>query len=297
MITFPLKRKKDIGYKDYLALIKTLDKSDTSNYHKCFTNYKRITLALTPDRTGYENLRGLLDYNYCIIAIWNSEESPEKSGSQKCIAIELRIETPEMNLLFNLLPGKRDNITFKTVEPSDDMIINGAQGPTITSTLNMRNTKFYGSGICKQDSLVHLIQQMLNETTGRARRRKPNTKNTQDKIITSEMVDYCRKIGNGDIVPEKPLFGLCQNFFCKFKCSIEELVDFTTYPEYSNAHAYPIQHPDLPPITAYFRYKDCLWDSSTVYGLNRRKFCLWFAYKLETLRLIQLGKSLTEMQQ
>lgn len=107
--------------------------------------------------------------------------------------------------------------------------------------------------------------------------------------ITQEMVEYCRQLGTGEIKPKRKAFGLCDNFNPYFniihrKSTLEYMIDFTQYPNFSGITAYPIKSFSTTsnPFNMYLVTND-KWNRYTKYGRERYKFCLWCADELERL--------------
>ena len=97
-----------------------------------------------------------------------------------------------------------------------------------------------------------------------------------------EIIQHCKALGNGETQPDCEVVGLCRELTKLFGIDIWEIVDFSLYPNFSGDSAYPIPsfRPDMTPEEIYDLCHN-LWEGE--YGNERRRFCLWVAYKLEEL--------------
>ena len=93
-----------------------------------------------------------------------------------------------------------------------------------------------------------------------------------------EVIEYLRKLGNGEIEPGSIKKGICFNLYKCYLVVISVYVDWTTWSEFSGDKTYPVGH---DPRDAYESFVEGLhlWEGE--YGASRKRLCLWIADQLE----------------
>ena len=98
------------------------------------------------------------------------------------------------------------------------------------------------------------------------------------------VVEHLRKLGNKEIKPKDADYGIC--------AEMEEMMSFTAqmaisrlmsaWPLVSDRLAYPVPHPYMSAVKAFYFYSDDIW-ADDEYGDNRRALCLWLADEIDKM--------------
>lgn len=97
------------------------------------------------------------------------------------------------------------------------------------------------------------------------------------------MADRLQELADG-AEPSNPDCGICIEIARFFDYVIDHSVDFVcrtseSWPEFSGATGYPVPHPKLEPIDAYYYYLEGdRWSGE--YGAARRRLCGFLAQKI-----------------
>ena len=106
-----------------------------------------------------------------------------------------------------------------------------------------------------------------------------------------KLAKFCEDLGNDTESPMYPTLGLCHNLYAEHRLdsdichmnSLDRLVDYTNYPNYSGLEDFPITPPRGVETIASEYYCNTIDKWTGDYGVLRREFCLWCSgefYKL-----------------
>lgn len=91
---------------------------------------------------------------------------------------------------------------------------------------------------------------------------------------------YLKQLGAGEETPDNTYGGICgaieYSLDRKTFGAVKQLM--TKWPEFSGDDLYPVAHPDMPPMAAYYGVID-LWEDNE-YGQARRRLCTWLSEQL-----------------